>query len=128
MWGPRVSTEECGRDGFSTRFFRGSESLFDKARKCPFLVFYPNSTSLLLPLVNHIAHHHTTSHPVFGCSIDITWPVVQFQRPQYKNKCPNHEYCDFLFVIREKPKLKNIFLLNIDQFNFKFEFIVCNTP
>jgi hypothetical protein len=26
--------------GPSTRFFRGSESLFDKARKCPFLVFF----------------------------------------------------------------------------------------
>ena len=87
----------------------------------------PNSTSLLPPLVNHIAHHHTTSHPVFGCSIDVTWPVVQFQRPQNKNISPKHEYCDFLFVIRKKPKLKNIFLLNTDRINFKLEFLVSTT-
>ena len=88
---------------------------------------FPHSTSLLPPLVNHNAHHQPTPHPVFGCAIDVTWPVVQFQRPQNKNISPKHEYCDFLFVIRKKPKLKNIFLLNIDRINFKLEFIVSTT-
>ena len=91
-----------------------------------FTVFhvFPTSTSFLPPLANHNAHHRTTSHPVFECSIDLTWPVVQFQRPQNKNKSSNHEYCDFLFVMRKNAKIKNIFFLNTDRFNVELKFIV----
>ena len=91
-----------------------------------FTVFhvFPTSTSFLPPLANHNAHHRTTPHPVFECSIDVTWPVVQFQRPQNKNKSSNHEYCDFLFVMRKNAKIKNIFFLNTDRFNVELKFIV----
>ena len=49
------------------------------------MAYFPHSTSLLPPLVNHNAHHQPTPHPVFGCATDVTWPVVQFQRPQKQN-------------------------------------------